>query len=73
MTVSAADLEQAVTGINFPATKNELVNQAKDNKADNKVVKVLEKLPKRRFTSPMQISKAFEILNVVKMWQDLQC
>jgi len=59
MAVSSADVEHAIKGIHFPATKNDLVDQAKDNKADNQVVKAIKDLPKKSFKSPIEVSKAF--------------
>lgn len=59
MAVSAADLEHAIKGIDFPASKDELVEQASNNNADDSVVAVIKDLPKQKFKSPIEVSKAF--------------
>jgi hypothetical protein len=59
MAISAADLEHAIKGIDFPASKDELVKQANNNNADNSIVQVIQKLPKQKFKSPIEVSKAF--------------
>jgi hypothetical protein len=59
MAVSAADLEHAIKGIDFPASKDELVKQASHNNADDTIVAVIKDLPKQKFKSPIEVSKAF--------------
>ncbi len=59
MAVTAAELEHAIKGINFPATKEDLVKQAHNNKADRAVLGKIKDLPQERFTSPIEVSKAF--------------
>lgn len=59
MSVNAAQLEHAIKGIKFPASKGDLVKQAKNNKANDDVVKVIKDLPGRKFSSPIEVSKAF--------------
>ena len=59
MAVSAADVEHAIKGIDFPASRDDLVQQANNNNANNDVVQAIEKLPKQRFKSPIEVGQAF--------------
>lgn len=59
MAVTAADVEHAIRGIDFPADRNDLVNQAQSNKADSDVIDILKNLPGNQFKSPIDVSKAF--------------
>jgi hypothetical protein len=59
MAISAADLEHAIKGVNFPASKDELVKQANNNNADSSVLSVVKDLPDEKYSSPIDVSKAF--------------
>ncbi|WP_414469503.1 DUF2795 domain-containing protein [Methanobacterium sp. ACI-7] len=57
--VTAATVEKSIKGINFPASKQDLIQQAKSNNADQQVIQEIENLPQDQFSSPIDISKAF--------------
>ena len=57
--ISAADVEHAIKGIKFPANRNDLINQARNNKEETEVVQVLENLPEDDFRTAVDVSKAF--------------
>ena len=38
-------------GMNYPASKNELISQAKKNNADSEVLKAMETLPDKQYES----------------------
>lgn len=59
MAVTAADVERAIRGIDFPADRNDLVQQAQSNKANSDIIDILKNLPWNRFNSPIDVSKAF--------------
>lgn len=59
MAVTAADVEHAIRGIDFPADRNDLVQQAEGNKANSDVIDILKNLPGNEFSSPIDVSKAF--------------
>jgi hypothetical protein len=42
---SAANVAKALKGIDFPATKDELVKWAREHNADKEVIDMLRKLP----------------------------
>lgn len=59
MAVTAADVERAIRGIDFPADRNDLVHQAESNKAHTDIIDILKNLPGNKFNSPIDVSKAF--------------
>lgn len=59
MAVTAADVERAIRGIDFPADRNDLIKKAKRNKANSDVIVIIENLPRNEFKSPIDVSKAF--------------
>jgi hypothetical protein len=44
---SAANIAKALSGINFPATKDDLVKWAREHNAEQDVIEVLQKLPSK--------------------------
>ncbi len=53
------EIEKALKGINFPASKQDLVQQAKQNNASQNVIQTIQNLPMDRFNSPVDVQKAF--------------
>ena len=58
-TVSAAVLQEALSGLEFPASRQELVDQANDNGAESTVISALQKLPDRQYHAVTEIQQAF--------------
>lgn len=56
--VSPAQVEKSIKGIKFPASKQELIQQAESNNANDDVLNILENVPDKQFNSPVDISKA---------------
>ena len=54
-----ADIERSLKGINFPASKRDLVQQAKSNNASREVVQAIQNLPENKFNSPTDVAKAW--------------
>ena len=54
-----AEIEQAIKGTNFPASKQDLMQQAKQNNASQDVMKAIDNLPEQKFNSPTDIAKAW--------------
>lgn len=48
---SPANIASFLEGINFPASKDELVDHAEDNNAPQDIIDVLEQLPDQEYTS----------------------
>ena len=51
------DVQKALSGVNYPAGKNDLVEHAKSNGADNVIVENLQKLPDKEYSGPDQVQK----------------
>ena len=45
-------------GIHYPATKQQLVEHARDNDAGGEVMRTLTDLPEREYSGPDEVSKA---------------
>lgn len=58
MAVNPIQLEKYLKGVNYPASKNDLIKQAQQNGADQKVLDTLKQLPDQKFEGPTGISKA---------------
>ena len=54
---STATIAQALSGIDFPANKNDLVEHARKNKADTEVIEALNEMPDERYTSMADVFK----------------
>jgi hypothetical protein len=66
MPVNAAELQWYLEGITFPATKNEVVNLARDNNATDETMELLEELPDREYTSPDDVIHAAGVIEEEK-------
>lgn len=54
---SPIDIQKALGGVDYPASKEDLVKHAKDKGADGTVLETLENLPDREFDSPTDVTK----------------
>lgn len=57
--VTAATLEKSIKGINFPAKKQDLIQQAKQNNANQDVIQEIENLPDMEFRTARDVAKGF--------------
>jgi hypothetical protein len=55
---SPDDVQKALSGAKFPSSKQDLIEHAKKNGADDDVVDALNKLPDGRIDVPDQVQKA---------------
>jgi hypothetical protein len=53
------EIERSLKGIHYPAKKQDLVNQAKQNNAAQDVLQTIKNLPSDNFNSPVDVQKAF--------------
>ena len=53
------EIEKALKGMNYPASKQDLVKKAKQNKANQNVIQTIENLPQDQFNSPVDVQKAW--------------
>lgn len=56
--VSAADLTHKLRGLDFPADKRDLVERARQSKADDAVMRVLAAMPDQEFASVTDVAAA---------------
>lgn len=59
MAVSPIAVSKAIKGIDFPASKEDLIEHAKQNKADKEVMEILENLPEDDFETVADVEKAY--------------
>jgi hypothetical protein len=52
------EVQKALGGINYPATKDQLIERARANNAGTDVLAVLEDIPDGEYGGPNEISKA---------------
>lgn len=60
MAVKATEIEKFLQGMQYPASKNDLNRKARDNKAPDIIIDLINSLPQRRFNSPGDVSRAIE-------------
>lgn len=58
MAVSAADVQSSLRGIDYPAGKEGVIEQAQKNKASSEVIEILKKIEDKEFHSAADLSSA---------------
>ncbi|MFE7957344.1 DUF2795 domain-containing protein [Streptomyces sp. NPDC014776] len=56
--LSPIDLQKALSGMDYPTDKQHLVDVARKNKADEKIVSRLDGLKEDHFDGPNEVQKA---------------
>lgn len=56
--INPIDLQKALSGVDYPAKREELVDNARKRNADEAVVDKLAHLSEREFDGPDKVSKA---------------
>lgn len=56
--VNPIQVQKFLKGIDYPASKDDVLATAKREGADENVMKMLEQLPDQRFQSPTAVSEA---------------
>ena len=51
-------VEKLLGGINYPSSKQDLIKTAKSKGADQNVMSILQKLPDKKYNSPVDVSEA---------------
>jgi hypothetical protein len=51
-------VQKFLSGIHYPATKEQLIEQARRNKADKDALEALNDIPEREYSGPDEVSKA---------------
>lgn len=57
-TVNPIQLQKYLKGVDYPASKEDLVKKAKQEGADERVCSVLERLPDQQYQTPADVSQA---------------
>ncbi|WP_323958716.1 DUF2795 domain-containing protein [Arthrobacter sp. JZ12] len=55
---SPIDIQKALGGISYPASREDLVNNAENSGADDSVLEALRNIPDQEYESPADVSKA---------------
>ena len=55
--MSPAIVEKYLAGMHYPAERNKLIKNAQNKDAPNNVMDLLNKLPEKTYTSPIDITK----------------
>lgn len=56
--VNPIQLQKHLKGINYPVSKEDLIDCAKQEGADEAVLSTLEQLPDQEYETPTEVSKA---------------
>ena len=54
---SPIDVQKSLKGLDFPASKDDIVSRARDGGAGDDIMAELEQLPEREYQTPADISK----------------
>lgn len=54
--INPINVQKHLSGIDYPASKQDVIDAAKNQKADNNVMKSLDRLPDRKYESPTDVS-----------------
>ncbi|MFJ8666179.1 DUF2795 domain-containing protein [Streptomyces sp. NPDC093600] len=57
MNVNPIAMQKALSGMNYPASKKDIVERASRNHADREVKEALERLPDKEYDSPAEVNK----------------
>jgi hypothetical protein len=55
---SPIDIQKALSGMDYPASKDQIVQHAEQNGADQEVVEALKKIDDREYEGPSGVSSA---------------
>ena len=61
--VNPIQMQKYLKGIDYPARKQDLLDRAKQEGADENICATLEKLPDEEFETPADVSKAVGKIN----------
>jgi hypothetical protein len=56
--VNPVQLQRYLKGVDYPASRDDLVRRAREHGASDDVIEALERLPATRFESPSDVSQA---------------
>lgn len=56
--VNPIQLQKHLKGVDYPASKQDLINHAKQQGADENALSALEQIPEREYETPTDVSQA---------------
>lgn len=56
--ISPIEVQQFLKGMDYPASKEELINHARSSRASEEIIAMLEGMRTNRFNSPSDVSNA---------------
>lgn len=56
--INPIELQKHLKGLDYPASKDEIVQKANQQGADDEITQVLSQLPDREFKTPAEINEA---------------
>ncbi len=59
MAVSAVDISRSLSGIDFPANKQDLVNHARQKNASQEIINILQQMAEREYGNMAEVEHAF--------------
>ncbi|MEV0228790.1 DUF2795 domain-containing protein [Nonomuraea sp. NPDC050786] len=57
-TINPIELQKHLGGVDYPASKQELVRAAREHNASQEIIKALESMPDREYDGPNAVSEA---------------
>lgn len=60
MTVNPIELQKHLKGVHYPASKQELLDAARENGGEGEVCRALEALPERPYQRPTDVTEALK-------------
>lgn len=61
--INPIELQKHLKGVNYPATKQDVIEKAKENGADQELQSALENLSDEQFETPADVNKAIGAIN----------
>lgn len=62
MTVTGAQLQEYLAGLDYPVSRADLVRWGQENGASTEALALLRSLPAEEFGSPVELSEALDML-----------
>lgn len=61
--INPIELQKHLKGVNYPASKQDVIDKAKENGADQELQSALENLSDEQFETPADVNKAIGEIN----------
>jgi len=61
--INPIELQKSLKGVEYPASKEALIDQAEENGAEDSIISALEELEEEEFQTPAEVNEAIGKLN----------